>query len=110
MEIEPKRFVFRIRKPYFDDIVSGKKTVEYRQDSLFWEKRIAPGNVQSDKPFLIALPVSQKFIAVFICGKRVHRREITMIERIKTPEYFSDQGKKDVDTATCFAFHLGKGM
>jgi len=102
-----KCFVFRIRRRYYEDIVSGKKKVEYRRDSPFWESRIVPGTVQSGKS-LIALPISQKFIAVFICGKQVHRREITLIERIETPEYFSDQGKKDVDTATCFAFHLGK--
>ena len=49
--------VFRIRKRYFDAIVSGKKTVEFRKDSDYWRKRL--------KPSLDT--------AVFICGKRVHR-------------------------------------
>jgi hypothetical protein len=45
--------------------------------------------------------------AVFICGKQIHRREVTGIERTLTPKYFSEQGKLDVNTPTCLAFHLG---
>jgi len=85
-----KSLVFRIRSRYFDAIVSGKKRVEYRKDIDFWKKRILGAEV-----------------AVFICGKRVHRRKILEVERIKTPEWFSDQGKMDVDTPTCLAIHLG---
>jgi len=35
-----KSLVFRIRKRYFDAIVKGEKTVEYRRDSRFWRVRI----------------------------------------------------------------------
>jgi hypothetical protein len=86
--------VFRIRKRYFDAIVSGEKRVEYRRASQFWRKRIVGKGETLDT-------------AVFVCGKQVHRRKITEIEQIKTPSWFSEQGQKDVDTPTCFAIYLG---
>jgi hypothetical protein len=86
--------VFRIRKQYFDAIVSEEKTTEFRRASPFWRKRIE-GKGEALKT------------AVFICGKQVHRRKITLIQEIETPSWFSEQGKKDVDTPTCFAIHLG---
>lgn len=88
--LKPKSLVFRIRKEYFDAIVSGAKTTEFRKDSEFWRKRILGATV-----------------AVFICGKRVHRRRILEIQKISSPDWFSEQGKKDVDTPTCFAIVLG---
>lgn len=48
--------------------------------------------------------------AVFICGKRSHRREITMISRHQTPGDFSAQGKQDVNTPYCFNFYLGAAI
>lgn len=87
--------VFRIRKRYFDAIVSGEKTTEFRRASPFWKKRIV-GKEALDT-------------AVFICGKQVHRRKITMIQEVNTPSWwFSEQGNKDVDTPTCYAIHLGE--
>lgn len=85
-----KSLSFRIRKEYFEAIVSGVKTVEFRKDSEFWRKRMKGAK-----------------IAVFICGKRVYRRKILACQRIKTPECFSEQGQEDVDTPTCLAFYLG---
>lgn len=107
-------FSFRIRKRYFDDIVAGKKTVEYRRDIVFWRIRVV--NVVADPEFIRLMVCTNKEIepmsidadGVFICGKRIHRRKITAISRIRTPGDFSDQGKKDVDTELCFAFHLGE--
>jgi len=87
--------VLRIRKCYFDAIVSGKKTTEFRRASPFWRKRIVGKGEALDT-------------VVFICGKRVHRRKITLIQEIKTPLFYNIQGKNDVDTPTCFAVHLGK--
>lgn len=97
--------VFRIRKRYFDAIVSGEKKVEFRRASPFWRKRIEGKNpscksCQMTKTSLIDT-------AVFVCGKRVHRRQVVDIQEIPTPSYFSDQGKQDVDTPTCFAITLG---
>lgn len=86
--------VFRIRKCYFDAIVSGEKTTEFRVATSFWRKRIVGKGEALDT-------------AVFICGKQVHRRKITLIQEIDTPSWFSVQGKKDVDTPTCYAIHLG---
>jgi hypothetical protein len=105
------KLVFRIRKRYYDQIVVGTKTVEYRRDIAFWQVRIAnifskeaiQGNFQ-----LTAALSGCEIEAVFICGKRKHVRVCLGIERIPTPDYFSEQGKKDVNTPTCLAFHLGE--
>lgn len=86
-----KSIVFRIRKPYFEAIVKGVKRVEWRKDTPFWKKRLQNAE-----------------IAVFICGKRVHRRKITYVQKTKTPDWFSEQGKADVNTPTCFAIYLGE--
>ncbi|MFA5365398.1 MAG: hypothetical protein WC325_09495 [Candidatus Bathyarchaeia archaeon] len=106
-----RKFVFRIRKRYFDMIVAGTKKIEYRRDIPFWQTRLV--NVFSKEAvqgnFQLSCSLSGiEAQAVFICGKRKHVRELTGVERLKTPEYFSEQGKKDVDTPTCLAFHLGE--
>ena len=108
-----RKLVFRIRKRYFDQIVAGSKTVEYRRDIPFWRTRVfnipfKSVSLQNDSSGLFSgfVPAIST-VAVFICGKRVHRREVTQIDKIVTPGYFSEQGKQDVDTPTCLAFHLG---
>lgn len=107
-----KKLSFRIRKKYFDAIVAGTKNVEFRRDIMFW--RIRVNNILGrsrnlwmalkNHSFIPSMPVQ----AVFICGKRIHRRMIRMIGRIETPAHlFSDQGRKDVNTQYCWAFFLG---
>lgn len=96
-----KNLVFRIRKRYFDAIVSGEKTTEFRPDSSFWRARIDGKSLEE----------GELWVGVFICGKRVHRREITWIQKmdtLDTPTWFSEQGKKDVSTPKCYAIYLGK--
>lgn len=93
-----KKVSFRIRRIYFDKIVSGEKTVELRKDITFWRKRLLVSPTPS--------------IAVFVCGNNVHRRYITAIE-MDTPEnvlgrQLSSQGKKDIPTEKCIAIYLGK--
>lgn len=92
--------VFRIRKKYFDLIVEGHKNVEYRKDSPYWRKRF---RFNPEWPILHDLPK----VAVFICGKRVHRREIEDVHYVRTPSTFSEQGKQDVPSPFCFAICLG---
>jgi len=94
MSREHKSLVFRIRKEYFDAIASGEKTTEFRRASPFWRKRIVDKGISLDT-------------AVFICGKRVHRRRIVMIQEVETPSWFKEQSD-DVDTPTCYAITLGK--
>jgi len=107
------KLVFRIRKRYFDQIVAGTKTVEYRRDIPFWRTRVfnipfQKVSLQNDASGLFTNFVSSvEVTAVFLCGKRSHRCQITHIDKIITPDYFSEQGKKDVNTTACFAFHLG---
>jgi len=52
-----RSLVFRIRKLYFDAIVSGEKTTEFRPDTQFWRSRIDGKGVGED------------WVAVFICLK-----------------------------------------
>lgn len=102
---------FRIRKTYFGAIKNGQKTIEYRRDSEYWRRRIENlvfKDVLERVPNREAwMPYSDELLeAVFICGKDTVKKRIIYIERIKTPETFSEQGKLDVDTPTCLAFHL----
>jgi len=92
--------VLRVRKRYYDAIVNGTKNVEYRKDSSFWLRRLARLSSTAMNP--------EPAIAVFICGKRVHRRKITRIDHVPTPKGFSEQGRKDVPTMFCWAIHLGE--
>lgn len=62
-----KSVALRIRMRYFDAIKNGEKKIEYRKFSEFRRKTLE--NVD---------------VAVFVCGKRVHRREITKVEHIRT--------------------------
>jgi len=92
-----KRVSFRIRRIYYDQIVNGTKVVELRKFSDYW-KRILLGNHPPK-------------IAVFVCGKDVHRRWIKDIT-IGIPEQIlgrelSEQGKKDIPTDKCIAIWLG---
>ena len=110
-----KKLSFRIRKKYFDAIVKGEKTVEYRRNSSFWRIRVANLLTDPETTFPITiglnyLSMNVDAIAVFISGKRIHRRKILNIALQKTPDNFSDQGRKDIDTGSCFAFHLGAAL
>jgi len=105
-----KTLVFRIRKRYFDDIVAGKKKVEYRRNSPYWRARLFGGNTPLNHVrgrHLFFEKTGDFFEGLLLCGKRKHSLKIWAVEKLATPNYFSDQGKKDVDTPTCFGFHLG---
>lgn len=99
----------RIRKEYLDEVIVGTKRVEYRKDNEFWRIRIQ--NLATNCGFRLSednITFPRGSVgAVFICGKRIHRREIIQIRRIITPDFFSEQGKKDVNTEMCWAIHLG---
>ena len=81
-----KKACFRIRKKYYDMIVSEEKTEEIRTLKPFWIKQLLKGNPPQ--------------VAVFVCGKRVHRRWITGIYIDDAQEVLgrqlSEQGQKDV--------------
>lgn len=93
-----KKVVFRVRRKYFDAIVAGIKTVELRAFKSFWQKRLCC----TDSPE----------IAIFICGKDVHKRKIIGIS-VDRPEIYlnrplSAQGIKDIPTSLCIGTHLGE--
>jgi hypothetical protein len=71
-------------------IMDGTKTIEYRAATPFWTKRLIP----------------PPDVAVFVCGKIVHRRRIKNVVLIDSPD-FSPQGQKDVPTEKCYGILLG---
>lgn len=90
-----RKVSFRIRKKYFDKIVSREKMEELRSNTEFWRKRLFP----------------PPDVAVFVCGKDVHRRYITEIS-IDSPEKvlgrpLSAQGRQDITTDSCIVIRLG---
>ena len=62
--------VSRIRKPYFDAIVSGDKREELKALSPYWIRRL----IETENP---------ANVMKFICGKRVHSRKIAKIFKDK---------------------------
>jgi len=95
--------IFRIRKQYFDAIVSGKKKVEARKISPYWIRRLlSTGNPPN--------------VAKFICGKQVHSRKITRIYKGKAEKILgrpvSEQGREDLELVKnhgwCIAIELGE--
>lgn len=84
----PKKASFRIRRKYYEMIEKGEKTEEIRTNKEFWRKQLLSGNPPQ--------------IAVFVCGKDVHRRWITRIYVEDAEDALgralSEQGKKDVLT------------
>lgn len=98
---------FRIRRIYFDQIVRGEKTIEFRRWCPYWFRVAFRVGVcfNSEPP----VPV----VAVFVCGKNVHRRRL-----VRKPTYYADaqaalgrapsvQGAKDLGTGQVIGFHLG---
>ena len=90
-----KKVSLRIRRQYYDDIVAGRKTVELRKHNHYWHRMLIWNEPE---------------IAVFVCGKRVHRRYIYKI-RIAWSEdvlgrKLSTQGMADVGER-CIAIYLG---
>ena len=86
MNYEPrKQVMLRIRREYFDAIVSGEKTEELRKDSSRWAWLL--GEAPPD-------------VARFVCGKDTHLRKIERIFRA-SPEVIlgrppSAQGRIDL--------------
>lgn len=98
----PKNISFRIRRIYYDQIVEGTKTFELRPTSPYWDKKFQ--NFGRDE-----------FIggqAVFVCGKDVHRREITKIHCCypsdRLGRALSVQGQKDIPTMLAWSIELGE--
>ena len=57
--------IFIVKKHYFEEIKADGKTREIRTNTLYWRRLLLDGGPQ---------------VAVFICGREVHKRLITNIE------------------------------
>ena len=116
------RVSFRVRRPYFDAIVRGEKTVEVRAKKTHWvltgnrllRRHKTTGWTQGDfgvrfmGGWLDDLPV-----AVFVCGKGVHRRSIVCMAEYPTAEAAlggppGEQGRADIGEGRVIGFHLGE--
>lgn len=97
--------VFRIRRVYYDQIVAGTKTVEVREHKPYWAT-IAVNALDH-------LSEGTEVVAVFLCGKDVHRRELVKVAWYRTPQEvlgrkLSEQAKRDVGTGRVIGFHVGE--
>lgn len=127
---EPRKVVFRIRRIYFDQIVAGTKTSEFRADKPYWRKVIlrvmsdlsegtrkwilSKGAKFSDPNdrFFFGFSYGAQPIGIFICGKSVHRRYIRAIlshqsARLGLGREPSEQGRKDLGEGAVWEFVLG---
>ncbi|MBI3584221.1 MAG: ASCH domain-containing protein [Nitrospinae bacterium] len=80
-----------IKREYLEQIKAGTKTIEYRANSAFWQKRVN-GKFHS--------------IIMFLCGRKCNAFRVIKIETIETP----DAVKAIIQTPQCFAIHLGGGL
>lgn len=95
---------FRVRREYFDAIVSGKKDREVRKINAFWARRV----VALER----TLNNQEKAVATFVCGKDVHRRRVYGFRVYdnagaalgRAP---SRQGLEDLGEGPVYAFLLG---
>ena len=94
--MNPKKVSFRIRKQYYDKILSGEKTEELRQLKQFWIDRLFCNDPPQE--------------AVFVCGTHVHRRKIEAIYYCIPEEMLgrelSDHGKQDIQSEICICIEL----
>lgn len=96
----PYHVNLRTRRKHFDAIQAGFKMVEIRRWSAFWRARL-------EKVRLHKVPA----IAVFLCGKRQHRRRITEVKVGHAYQFLgrplSDEGRQDVGDGLVYAIFLG---
>lgn len=93
-----------MRAVYFDRIASGEKGTEVRAMKPYWLRTAA--SVAAE------LSGGRKVGAVFVCGKRVHRRELVGITvapsaRAALGREPSDLGMLDLGRGPVYVFSLG---
>jgi hypothetical protein len=120
---------FRIRRVYFDQIVKGEKTEEFRRDNDYWTKVVRRLCCPHCQKFISrrdtlhpAINFSYPYagstcsgphIAVFLCGKDVYRCQMISVHHYATARDGlgrdpSDQGKKDIGEGPVWGFKLGR--
>ena len=116
------RISFRVRRIYFDAIVTGEKSTEVRRASPYWlaaVARIAEWNTDpagpggDDAPSYPVVFTGRTPVGVFLCGHYVHRREILGVRWEPSAEAAlgrppSEQGRADLGDGPVLVFKLGK--
>ncbi len=102
--MRPYRLVFTVRHEYFDAIVRGDKTVEFRRASQRW--------VTVYERCRDYLDGHTRVEAVFICGGLKHEREVVGVERFPDATHAlgrepSEQGARDLGSGEVVGFRLG---
>ncbi len=110
--------VFRIRQPYFDEIVAGTKKVEVRRLSPHWSAvlaRITETFKEASNVLGVVegIRIKPGLVAVFVCGRQVHRRKVRGVKIADNAELvlgrpLSAQGREDVGRGHVLAFDLGE--
>ena len=77
-----------IKRVYMDQILSGEKKVEYKENTPYWQDRIKGG----------------ASIINFLCGQKFYKYRIVRIRCIKTPKRI----RFLIKTSYCFAIELGE--
>lgn len=97
----PVRVSLRIRRKHFDAILTGEKMMEIRRRSPFWIARLEKIRLGRNHA-----------IAVFLCGKKIHRRRIVSIKVGYAYQFLgrppSDEGRRDVGDGLVYAIFLGE--
>ncbi|MDD5263879.1 MAG: hypothetical protein PHU43_03485 [Candidatus Bipolaricaulis sp.] len=110
------KLVFRVKKAYYEQIVAGTKTTEFRAQTPYWQKVLSSLNkfferafgwkawLQTDRSEPWTAEV-EGITAIFItCLKgQSHTRQVTAIGQISTPTEL----KQLINTPKCYTFYLG---
>ena len=101
------KVLFMVRKVYYDQIVAGTKTEEIRKRTKRW--------LTVAEHLAASAFDGHPTIGVFLCGRRVHRRDIIAFEEHDSAEKYlgrllSEQGKKDVGSGPVIVFYLGEAL
>ncbi len=110
------KIVFRVKKAYYEQIVAGTKSTEYRAEIPYWQKLLSSLNKFFERAFGVQnwLEVNRtepwiaevaRVQAIFItCQKGVrHIREVKAIGHMPTP----NDAKAVITTPQCYFFILG---
>ncbi len=110
------KLVFRVKKAYYEQIVAGTKTTEFRAQTPYWLKIISYINkfiertlglktwLQTDRtePWTAEVIGIQAIFITCLKGQS-HTRQVTAIGQISTPPEL----KQLINTPRCFTFYLG---
>jgi len=110
----------RVRRVYYDAIVRGEKTTEFRADKAFWSTRVH--SLMREHEHDGSLTVGERVVfheprpsLVLVCGHEKHEREIVSLAWFTSAEEGlgrepSEQGRQDLGEGPVYGFDLGRTL